>query len=38
MDRCSPAGSFKCDRFVRSSLASSMVGFIKGGSVLLLSF
>jgi hypothetical protein len=27
-----PAGSLRCDRLVRSSLASSMVGFIKGGS------
>ena len=26
-----PAGSFKCERFVRSSLASSIVGFISGG-------
>lgn len=26
-----PAGSFKWDRFVRSSLASSIVGFINGG-------
>ena len=26
-----PAGSFKYDRFVRSSLASSMVGFMSGG-------
>jgi hypothetical protein len=26
-----PAGSFKCERFVRSSLASSMAGFISGG-------
>lgn len=26
-----PAGSFKCDKLVRSSLASSMAGFIKGG-------
>lgn len=30
--QCSiPAGSFRCDKFVRSSLASSMAGFIKGG-------
>lgn len=27
-----PAGSFKCDRLVKSSLASSMDGFINGGS------
>ena len=27
-----PAGSFRCDKFVRSSLASRMVGFIRGGS------
>jgi hypothetical protein len=27
-----PAGSFRCDRLVRSSLASSMAGFISGGS------
>lgn len=26
-----PAGSFKCERFVKSSLASRMVGFISGG-------
>ena len=26
-----PAGSFRCDRLVRSSLASSMAGFINGG-------
>lgn len=26
-----PAGSFRCERFVRSSLASSMAGFISGG-------
>jgi len=26
-----PAGSLRCERFVRSSLASSMAGFIKGG-------
>jgi hypothetical protein len=31
-----PAGSLRCDRFVKSSLASSMVGFIKGGSFELL--
>ena len=30
---CNTAGSFRWDRFVRSSLASSMLGFIKGGSV-----
>lgn len=29
--RVLPAGSFRCDRFVRSSLASSMAGFISGG-------
>jgi hypothetical protein len=29
--RCVPAGSFRWDRFVRSSLASSMAGFISGG-------
>jgi hypothetical protein len=29
--RCIPAGSFRCDRLVRSSLASSMAGFISGG-------
>jgi hypothetical protein len=28
---CVPAGSFKWDRLVRSSLASSMAGFISGG-------
>lgn len=28
----SPAGSFRWDRLVRSSLASSIVGFINGGS------
>ena len=28
---CIPAGSFRCDRLVRSSLASSMAGFISGG-------
>ena len=27
-----PAGSLRCERFVRSSLASSIVGFINGGS------
>ena len=27
-----PAGSLRCERFVRSSLASSMVGFMSGGS------
>jgi hypothetical protein len=27
-----PAGSLRCDRLVRSSLASSMAGFISGGS------
>ncbi len=27
-----PAGSLRWDRLVRSSLASSMVGFISGGS------
>jgi hypothetical protein len=32
-----PAGSFKCDKFVRSSLASSIVGFMSGGSLELLS-
>ena len=32
-----PAGSFKCDKFVRSSLASSMVGFISGGRTPLVS-
>lgn len=26
-----PAGSFRCDRFVKSSLASSIAGFIRGG-------
>lgn len=26
-----PAGSLRWDRFVKSSLASSMVGFIRGG-------
>lgn len=26
-----PAGSLRCERFVKSSLASSMVGFINGG-------
>jgi hypothetical protein len=26
-----PAGSLRCDRFVKSSLASSIAGFIKGG-------
>ena len=26
-----PAGSFRCERFVKSSLASNMVGFIRGG-------
>lgn len=31
-----PAGSFKCDRLVRSSLASSMAGFISGGKFGLL--
>lgn len=31
-----PAGSFRCERFVKSSLASSIVGFIKGGSFELL--
>lgn len=32
-----PAGSFKCDRLVRSSLASSIAGFISGGRLGLLS-
>lgn len=32
-----PAGSFRWDKFVRSSLASSMAGFIKGGRFGLLS-
>lgn len=32
-----PAGSLRCDRFVRSSLASSMAGFIRGGREALLS-
>ena len=26
-----PAGSFRCERFVKSSLASSIAGFISGG-------
>jgi len=26
-----PAGSLRCDKFVKSSLASSTVGFIRGG-------
>lgn len=26
-----PAGSFRCERFVKSSLASNIVGFISGG-------
>lgn len=30
--RSLPAGSFKCERFVKSSLASSIVGFINGGN------
>lgn len=32
-----PAGSFRCDKFVKSSLASSMAGFISGGREALLS-
>lgn len=32
-----PAGSFKWERFVRSSLASSIAGFINGGRLELLS-
>jgi hypothetical protein len=28
---CIPAGSLRCERLVRSSLASSMAGFISGG-------
>ena len=32
-----PAGSFRCDKFVRSSLASSMAGFMRGGREALLS-
>ena len=32
-----PAGSFRCERFVKSSEASSIVGFIKGGKFELLS-
>ena len=32
-----PAGSFKCDRLVKSSLASSIAGFINGGRFGLLS-
>lgn len=31
MDLGVPAGSFKYERFVRSSLASRIVGFIGGG-------
>lgn len=31
-DEVIPAGSLRWDRFVKSSLASSIVGFIKGGS------
>jgi hypothetical protein len=31
-DKCLPAGSFRCDKLVRSSLASSIAGFIGGGS------
>ncbi len=30
-----PAGSFKCERFVKSSLASRMVGFMRGGRLAL---
>ena len=32
-----PAGSFKWDKFVRSSLASSIVGFMRGGNDVSLS-
>ena len=32
-----PAGSLRCDKFVRSSLASSMAGFMRGGREALLS-
>lgn len=32
MDVSIPAGSFKCDKLVRSSAASNIGGFIKGGS------
>jgi hypothetical protein len=32
-----PAGSLRCDKFVKSSLASSILGFIRGGSFGLLS-
>src|SRR6516164_3154745 len=28
---CIPAGSFRCERLVKSSLASSIDGFISGG-------
>lgn len=28
---CIPAGSLRWDKFVKSSLASSMAGFISGG-------
>lgn len=28
-----PAGSLRCDKLVKSSLASSMAGFINGGSL-----
>ncbi len=31
-DTAIPAGSLRCDRLVKSSLASSMVGFINGGN------
>lgn len=33
-----PAGSFRWDKLVKSSLASSMVGFISGGNEGSLSF
>jgi hypothetical protein len=29
---CLPAGSFKCERLVKSSEASNIVGFMSGGS------
>lgn len=35
--RNKPAGSFRCDKFVRSSLASSIAGFMSGGRFGLLS-
>ena len=37
-ERDIPAGSLRWDKFVKSSLASSMAGFINGGREALLSF